>query len=388
MGTVLSVWDPATRELPASKAPTNASLLHPQGGAELASQRFSRDATPGGMSPVPAALKLAQVMAPLSSTIQTLTTQYTGLTPGVFVVDLDTGNYVDLNGAKIFSSASLIKVPILVAFLQDIDAGKIRLDEMLTMRQEDIAGESGDLQDHPAGSQFSALDTATKMITISDNTATNMIIARLGGMEALNQRFKSWGLTETVLRSPLPDVTGTNTTTPKDLGNVLTMVSQGDLLSLRSRDRLFDIMRNTEADTLLPPGLGQEALIAHKTGTINSILGDTGIVDMPNGKRYVVAVIVQRPPDDERARELIQTISHEIYQYLNQSPDSGSAAPLPNGSQLPSTVIPSDTPSSPVTSPTSSTSPYASPTREASSPALNPALNNFNEPTSPATGAQ
>lgn len=337
MGTVLSVWNPAAKETASTAPPSAAALVSAQGGGG------SQGSSLGDIS-VPSALRLTQAMTPLSRSIQDLTVQYTGLTPGIFVVDLDNGNYIDLNGNKIFSSASLIKVPILVAFLQDVDSGKIRLDELLTMRQIDVAGEAGDLQDQPVGSQFSALDTATKMITISDNTATNMIIARLGGVNALTQRFRGWGLTETVLRSPLPDLAGDNTTSPRDLVNLLASVSQGDLLSLRSRDRLLSIMRNTVAGTLLPSGLGPEAIIAHKTGTINSILGDTGIVDMPNGKRYIVTVIVQRPAEDERAREFIQNISHQIYQYLSQPPVNASSGLSPSPTHpLPSTPMPSGT---------------------------------------------
>jgi beta-lactamase class A len=376
MGTALSVWNPATKEGASSSQATSPSSLSSQ--ANLGSM--------ASVASVQAALQLTQAMAPLSRTIQDLTTQYPGLTPGVFVVDLDNGTYVDLNGNKIFSSASLIKVPILVAFLQDVDSGKIRLDELLTMRQVDIAGEAGDMQDMPPGSQFSALETATKMITISDNTATNMIINRLGGVDALNQRFRTWGMTETVLRSPLPDLSGNNTTSPKDLVNLLAAVSQGDLLSLRSRDRLLNIMRNTVAGTLLPSGLGPEAIIAHKTGTINSILGDTGLVDMPSGKRYIVTVIVQRPADDERAREFIQSISRQIYDYLSQPPSSYSPgrSPYSTGAPLPSTALPSVQQTTPSTSPSSSSSPYSSQTEENSSAEGR----NFGSSTSPAMGSQ
>ncbi|MBD2460414.1 serine hydrolase [Oscillatoria sp. FACHB-1407] len=331
-GTMLSVWDPASRERPNSQPAAGLPL----NGAENASVSVtSRDLTPGAISPLPVSLKLGQPIAPLTTSIQTLTAQYPGLSPGVFIVDLDTGAYLDLNGGTIFSAASTIKVPILVAFLQDVDAGKVRLDEMLTMQQADITVGSGDMQDQPVGTQYSALETAIKMITISDNTATNMLITRLGGAEALNQRFRSWGLTNTQIRNPLADLEGMNTTTPKDLTGLLAMVTQGDLLSLRSRDRLFDIMQATVANSLLPSGLDQGATIAHKTGTIDTMVGDTGIVDMPNGKRFIITVIVQRPVDDERASELIRQISREVYQHFNNAQNPQLGSPLPTQVSLP-----------------------------------------------------
>lgn len=267
-------------------------------------------------------------MSPVKQSVQKLMAATTGLTPGMFFLNLDTGAYLDLAGPASFSAASTIKIPVLVAFFQDVDANKIRLDESLVMRPELIGSGAGEMQYKPPGSRFSALETATKMITISDNTATNMLIDRLGGAAALNQRFKSWGLTTTVIRNPLPDLEGTNTTSPKDLAMLMTLVSQGDLVSMRSRDRLLDIMRRTKTNTLLPQGLGPGATIAHKTGDIGSVVGDAGLIDMPNGQRYVAAVMVKRPHNNAQAKELIRQISRQVYTHLSQPSPNLQTAPV------------------------------------------------------------
>ena len=281
---------------------------------------------PQAVNPVvvsPSGLKLSQEIKPLKTAVQQLAAKNAGLTPGVFFVDLDTGAYVELNGSSTFAAASMIKFPVIVAFFQDVDAGKIRLDEMLSVEPKLIGGGSGEMQYQPPGTKFTALDTATKMITISDNTATNMLIARMGGAAALNQRFRSWGLTATQIRNALPDLPGTNTTSPKDLANLMALVNQGDLMSIRSRDRLLDIMRRTTINTLLPPGLGLGATIAHKTGDIGTLVGDVGLVDMPSGKRYIAVTMVKRPYNDSRAQELIRQISRVVYQQFNQNQESG-----------------------------------------------------------------
>ncbi|MEC4991578.1 MAG: serine hydrolase [Oscillatoria sp. PMC 1068.18] len=299
-GTLLSVVDPSTRI--SEQNPENQT-----------------DELQASINPQPApVLPLTQEIIPLKTQLQAMLQQNPQLQPGVFLVDLDTGAYLDWEGSTAFSAASTIKVPILVAFFQDVDAGKIRLDESLTLTPDAIATGSGDLQYQAMGTQYTALETATKMITISDNSATNMLIERLGGAIALNQRFQEWGLTATALRNPLPDIEGTNTTSPEDLANILARVNQGELLSMRSRDRLLEIMKQTENNTLLPQGLGQGATIAHKTGYIGSMLGDVGIVDMPSGKRYLVAVMVSRPHNDPKAKEFIHAISRAAYQYFNQ----------------------------------------------------------------------
>ncbi|MGK7914380.1 MAG: serine hydrolase, partial [Prochloraceae cyanobacterium] len=277
------------------------------------SQETSR-ATEDKLLPLP--LILNKELTSLKDKFQALAAKYPQLQSGAFFVDLDNGAYVDVEADSIFSAASTIKIPILVAFFEDVDAGKIHLDEKLTMTPEMIARGSGSMQYRKPGTQFSALETATKMIVISDNTATNMLIARLGGAPAINQRFLDWGMKVTVIRNPLPDLKGTNTTSPKDLANLLARIERGELVSLRSRDRILGIMKRTRTKTLLPRGLDKGAIIAHKTGDIGSILGDAGVVDMPNGKRYIAAVMVKRPHNDYRARTLIQEISKTAYQHF------------------------------------------------------------------------
>ena len=265
-------------------------------------------------------LVLGEEMLSLKSRLLQLAEKMPQLEPKVFLVDLDNGAYLDIEADSPTAAASTIKIPILVAFFQDVDAGRIRLDENLTMGKDVIAGGSGNMRYYKPGTKFTALETATRMISISDNTATNMLIKRLGGKNRLNQIFRQWGLKQTVIRNALPDLTGTNTTSSKDLGSLLAMVNQGELVFLRSRDRLLRIMRTTKTKTLLPPGLESKAAIAHKTGDIGSILADAGIVDMPSGKRYIVAVMVKRPHNDYSARTLIQRISRTIYQNLKLVP--------------------------------------------------------------------
>ncbi len=321
VGTALSVLDPANRISTTSAPQSNSNV------ANVARSQPQPTQTP----PVAASsMYLSQEISSLKNAVQNLAAANPNLTPGVFLVDLDTGNYVDVNGSTSFPSASTIKVPILIAFFQDVDAGKIRLDEILTMQQDMVAGGSGDMQYKPAGTQYAALEVATKMVTISDNTATNMLIARLGGIEALNQRFRNWGLTNTIIRNQLPDLQGTNTTTPKELGNLMAIVSRGNLVSMPSRDLMLDILRRTQRNTLLPSGLGTGARVYHKTGDIGTMLADAGLIVVPTGKRYVAAVMVQRPNNDPRAEKLISSISRATYEEFSQNavtPNSTSATP-------------------------------------------------------------
>lgn len=257
-------------------------------------------------------------MSDLQAQVQTLMGQYRFLETGMFFLDLQTGNYLNIDGDRAFPAASTIKLPILVAFFQDLDAGKVSLDETLVMRRDLITGGSGEMQDAPVGSQFSARETVTKMITISDNTATNMIIDRLGGIAALNQRFRNWGLQDTVIRNWLGDFRGTNTTSSVDMVRLLAMVMNNKLLSSSSKAQVLDLLRHTTIRTLLPAGLGSGADIADKTGDIGFLIGDAGVITTPNGRQYLAGIYVIRPYDDPRGRDFIRQVSHLVYSYLNE----------------------------------------------------------------------
>jgi len=246
------------------------------------------------------------------------------LTPALFFLNPETGDYLDINGAQTISAASTIKLPVLLAFFEDVDAGNIDLDEPLVMRKDLVATEAGSMQYQAVGTQFSALETAEYMIAISDNTATNMLIDRLGGAEKLNQRFQTWGLKHTELRNPLPDLEGTNTVSPQDMAALMLKLTDETLLSAASREQALAILRQTVTDTLLPQGLDEDAQIAHKTGDIGSVVGDVGLIEMPNGQQYVAAILVQRPHNDPRAQELIRKISKLTYRTFRQQANSPS----------------------------------------------------------------
>ncbi|MEG4959640.1 MULTISPECIES: serine hydrolase [unclassified Microcoleus] len=306
-GTLLSVVNAVSRSSVAAEEQTTTGQKNPDAGDSASAAPVTGEV-----------LQLNQELAALKTQVQVLATENPSLTAGVFLVDLDTGSYLNFNGDTAFASASTIKVPILVAFFQAVDEGKVKLDQVLTLKPENIVGGSGEMQDDTPGKKYSALEVAQKMIVVSDNTATNMMIELLGGADVLNQHFASWGLRATVLRNNLPDLEGTNTTSPQDLINIIAQIDRGNLVSVKSRDRILQIMRQTQNASLLPKGLGEGSIIAHKTGNIETMLADAGMVDLPNGKRYLVAVMVKHSPETEKpAQTLIRDISRMSYRYLN-----------------------------------------------------------------------
>jgi len=220
----------------------------------------------------------------------------------VVVFDVDAGTYANLNADQPFPAGGTIQLPLLAAFFYFVDQGKLRLDTPAS---------------RPDGNKLPLLSAALSMIRTGDNTAANILLTAMGGNDAVNQLWQSWRLKHTRLNVPLPDSNGANTTSSEDLVNLLSMLERGQILKLRSRDRLLDILARTEANSLLPQGIGAEARIYHKMGDSNSSVGDAGIVDMPNGKRYLIAVLVKRQDNDPSAKELIRSISSTTYDFLN-----------------------------------------------------------------------
>ena len=274
-------------------------------------------AAPAKVAPFPIALN--QEVASLKAKLQGLPNTYPGLSATVFYADVDTGDYVDLSGGTAISAASTIKLPILLAFFEEVDAGRIDLNQAVAMLPEQIAEGSGDMQTAQPGTQYTALEVVTQMIINSDNTATNMMIDLLGGAEALNARFLGYGLEKTKINTPLPDLAGNNTTSAKDLAHTLLLISQGNTLTMRSRDRVLNILNRTYSKDLLAAGMAEQgALTYNKTGDIESILGDAALIDLSNGKRYVLVALVKRPTNDGRASELIRRIGADTFQEINK----------------------------------------------------------------------
>jgi beta-lactamase class A len=293
----------------AAIAGTVLSLIKPPVQISVASK-----ATPPLVRPVAKPENIA-----LKQSLQAVIDRYPGFQPHVAIVDAN-GSVVDVVGAAVVPAASTIKIPILIALFQQIDQGEIKLDEQLTLQKTMLAAGSGSLAKSPAGSKFSVQEVATKMITISDNTAANLLIDRLGGKDKLNLQFRSWGFLHTNIRSPLPDFEGTNVTSPQELVKLLGgLKSEKGILSTSSKQAVLEILRQTKRNTMLPAGIDDDqAKIAHKTGEISTMVADAGLIELANGQSYMLVAMVQRPSDNQRAELLIRQLSQAVFKNVSK----------------------------------------------------------------------
>ena len=255
-------------------------------------------------------------MAGLKSQLTGLMAQYPMIKPSIYVWEYEKGQYVDINGDNLYSAASIIKLPVLVRLFKSIEANQMTIyDEMLLTDYYQSSG-SGNLQYAQTGRKYSLDSLAKTMIQDSDNTSTNMIMAKLGGMDDINIGLRDWGISRTYVRTWLPDLKGTNKTTAKDIAKILYNLDNPGFLNINSREFIIDYMSHVKNNRLIAAGLSDGAMFIHKTGDIGTMLGDAGIVYAQNGKKYIVVILANRPHNAPQGKDFIVKASSLIYKAI------------------------------------------------------------------------
>jgi beta-lactamase class A len=258
----------------------------------------------------------------MRDTIESILGPVTG-TYGVAARCLGLNETILINEEDVFPSASVIKVPILVELFCRRDEGGIALDELLCLRDEDKVDGSGVLKEIRAGACFSLLDLAKLMIVLSDNTATNMLIDRLG-TDPVNERIRRLGLRQTVLARKMYDfeqaaVGKENVCSAADMMLLLTLMMEGSISSNSTSQEMLDIMARQQYREKIPLLLPDDVRVANKTGSISGVTHDVGVVYGAGGP-YVLCVLTRGVSDKIAAERAIAEISRLIYEHFASRP--------------------------------------------------------------------
>ena len=244
---------------------------------------------------------------------------------GFTVKDLTTGESFSVNGDMVFTQASAIKLPILFELLHRVEKGDFDLDELVRLQESDVTVGSGVLQQLTPGKVTMSLrDVATLMVTVSDNTATNMIIDRVG-MDNVNRTMARLGLAHTKLLRKMMDTEAwladrENLSTPNEQADLLERIYRGEELRRESAEeilRILSIPKSSRIRPLLPPG----TRVAHKTGSVPGVVVDVWIVYLPE-RPFIVAAMVNWLLDSEQAEQAISYLSLAAYQYFDRLANS------------------------------------------------------------------
>lgn len=252
----------------------------------------------------------------LKSQLLSLAEKYRRIKPAVYVWEYNTGTYVDINADEVFPAASIIKIPILIELFREIENGKFDLSDKMILDDYYRASGSGKLQYSQGGIAHSMDKLARIMIENSDNSATNMIMAKIGGMPEINRAMKRWGLKVTHINNWLPDLDGTNVTTAREIAKMFYNADSTNILTTHSKRQIGDYLSHVKNNRLLKAGLPSDAVLLHKTGDIGFMLGDAGIVKTSTGKKYIVVILAKRPYNNMQGKDFIVKASEIIYKNM------------------------------------------------------------------------
>lgn len=233
---------------------------------------------------------------------------------GVAVKDLTTGEYFSINGDEQFNPASVIKVAVMAAAFDQKQKGLLSFDEFLKLNDNNKTWGSGILQYYRTGTSLKVKELINLMITISDNTATNMLMERLG-MDYINDFLQANRATKTsvVDKTLLCKIPGKyNLSTPNDMLCLLEQIYKGKLISKEASDDMISIMEKQKSKWGIPRYLPSKLTVANKTGSLLGIRNDVGLVYGDDGD-YAVVIFTRNMPSNYHAASLVSSLSRVIY---------------------------------------------------------------------------
>ncbi|MBK0347678.1 serine hydrolase [Aerococcaceae bacterium zg-ZJ1578] len=218
-------------------------------------------------------------------------------------------------------SASIIKLYILAVLFEQSEQGMIDLNSMYSLQSSDIVGGTGSIQNALIGTTYSLQQLAKEMIISSDNTATNILIDRLGGVQFVNQQIHQMGFKRTQLRRKMLDFKALengidNETTVIDVGNLLTRLAQGELVSKSASQAMLTILEQQHDHEKLFARMSEDVKVYNKTGTFaeRGVLADAGIMAYRN-HQYIL-VVISNDGEMTQQQQAMQKLGYEIGQLI------------------------------------------------------------------------
>lgn len=284
----------------------------------------ARAQAPSPAEPGPLA---AELHAKVARQLSRIAGEFDGVL-GIAARDLTGSDRFEINADSVFPQASSIKIPILLELYRQAQAGTVKLEERVELKRSQMAGGSGVLQHFgDASSALSLRDLAVLMIVLSDNTAMNLLIDRVG-MDNVNRLLDRLGLPHTRLQRRMMDTEAQragreNLSSPREMTQLLALLYQGKVLDTEHTAAALEILRypkNTPLRRGLPPGVA----LANKPGSIDGVRCDSGIV-LLGGRPYAISVMTTYAEEPEAAERAIGEVSRAVFEYFERLARSNAA---------------------------------------------------------------
>jgi beta-lactamase class A len=240
---------------------------------------------------------------------------------GLAVKDLTSGETFFIHGDEIMPQASSIKIAVLANLYLQAQQGKLKLTEEYVVRQEDLVSGSDILLGlTPGVTRLTLRDLATMMVAVSDNSATNVLIQKVG-MANVNAMLDSLGLHATRLRRQMMDLKAAgegreNVSTPREMMTLLETIYRGKLLN-KEMTADFIKMLSTHKESSLLQGLPDDVAAASKPGELEAVRNDSGIVLLKD-RPYILCVMTTYLKDEKDGAAAIRKISALAYSYFDR----------------------------------------------------------------------
>ncbi|HET7271307.1 MAG TPA: serine hydrolase [Rubrobacter sp.] len=248
---------------------------------------------------------------------------------GLYVWDLNKGFGYGIRPDEKFFTASIIKVPIMVAVYRKVDEGDLSFSQEIEIKEEDWAAGAGWLQWEEAGTKQTVGDLLLLMMTQSDNVAANALVRTVGGADYVNEVARSMGAKDTLLYQKVSSERGAvpaldNRSTPRDMATMLQKIAEGKAASEKSCGYMIDLMHLDELDWWLDAGLPAGVDAANKAGWLYRVYDDVGIVQSGD-HRYVVAILSKHGTADVyQGEDMIKNLSSAVWNSQTQENSEGS----------------------------------------------------------------
>jgi beta-lactamase class A len=251
---------------------------------------------------------------------------------GVAILDLTDQRAFYLNADAVYPTASTIKIAVLAELYRQHERGAgAKLGDLYAVNAKDGVGTEGILQAMSAGvSRITNRDLALLMVSLSDNSATNVLIDRVG-MDNVNAWLAQLGLERTRLRRHMLDVKAAqegreNTSTPRELVTMLRAIHEGRVFGKSTTEEFFKMLA-TQKSSYIPRFLPADLMIANKPGNLDAVRNDAGIIFVP-GRPFAIAVMTTFGADGIEAEESIGRIAHAAWSYFDRVGKSSSLGRL------------------------------------------------------------
>ncbi len=259
----------------------------------------------------------------MAAGLESLARSYSGHV-GIYLKDLNSDRTWEYNPDRLFPSASLIKVPIMVAVLEKVKRGEISMDTQIKLKRRDRAGGSGSLKWVREGTNVSVMELIYKMITESDNTATKMLIDDMG-IGYFQEAFENIGLVFTRiypegLSLSSGHVARENYTTAREMTAIMERIYRGDMVDRTSSEFMLDVLKHNKSRSRLRKGLPLGWEIGHKTGLLRRSCHDVGVVFSPRGD-YLISVLTSDVPNYSSAKDFISRVARLTYKHYKIDSD-------------------------------------------------------------------